>query len=224
MPEEITIPFTKIRIGRFLFLLISLMLVFTLRAFLEDFIRVTFLMDFFVSVVLFSGIYAASQKKHIFYISLILASPALIAQWSRYFMTLPSSFLVGKIFAGLFFAFMVIIILDYIFKEKVITADIIIGAICVYFLIGMMWASIFSILEILQPGSFQMPESMAPDQSNFIYHSFVTLTTLGYGDITPLTAPSRSMSVLEAITGQLYIAVLIARLVGIHIAQSMERE
>jgi voltage-gated potassium channel len=58
--------------------------------------------------------------------------------------------------------------------------------------------------------------------SHFSYYSFVTLTTLGYGDITPLTPVARSLSLLEAITGQLYIAILIARLVGIHIAQSMK--
>jgi hypothetical protein len=58
------------------------------------------------------------------------------------------------------------------------------------------------------------------DIINFVYYSFVTQTTLGYGDITPITAPARSLSLLEAVIGQLYVAVLIARLVGIHIAQS----
>jgi len=134
-----------------------------------------------------------------------------------------SFLLVGKIFACLFYVFMVIVILQYLFKEKVITVDMIVGAICVYFLIGMMWASIFSIIEILEPGSFQSPEGMASELSHFSYYSFVTLTTLGYGDITPITATARSLSLLEAITGQLYIAILIARFVGIHIAQSTNR-
>lgn len=220
MPNEFNIPFTQIRIGRFLFLLISLLLLFSLRPFLEGLMGVRLLMDSFVSMVLFSGSYAVSRKKHIFYVSLIIAFPALIAQWSSHVVAEPSFFLVGKIFAALFYAFMVIVILDYLFKEKVINADMIIGSICVYLLIGMMWSCIFSILEILQPGSFQMPESMGTELSHFAYYSFVTLTTLGYGDITPLTAPARSLSVLEAIMGQLYIAILVARLVGIHIAQS----
>lgn len=224
MPEEFNIPFTQVRIGRFLFLLISLLLILTLRPFLEVFIGINLLMDFFGSVILFSGIYAVSRKRHIFYISLIIALPALISQWSSHVVAVPSFLLVGKIFAGLFYAFMVIVILNYLFKEKEITADMIVGAICVYLLIGMMWAAIFSVLEILQPGSFKMPEIMGTEIRHFSYYSFVTLTTLGYGDITPLTAPSRSLSILEAIMGQLYVAILIARLVGIHIAQSTEKD
>jgi hypothetical protein len=180
-------------------------------------------MNIFVSAILMSGIYAASQKKHVFYIALIIASPALIISWAGYFVSGHSFILVGKIFAAIFYVFMVIVILNYLFKEKVITADMIIGAICVYFLIGMMWASIFSIIEILEPGSFQTPEGMAGELSHFSYYSFVTLTTLGYGDITPITAIARSLSLLEAITGQLYIAILVARFVGIHIAQSTNR-
>jgi len=223
MPDELRIPFTQIRIGRFLFLLISMLLLFVLRPFLEGFIGIKFLMDLFFSVILFSGIYAVSGKKHILYIALIIASPALVIQWSGYLVTVHSSLLVGKIFAALFYVFMVIVILDYLFKEKVITPDMIMGAVCVYLLLGIMWATVFSIIEILQPGSFQIPESMASELSYFSYYSFVTLTTLGYGDITPITAPARSLSLLEAIMGQLYIAVLIARLVGIHVAQTLNR-
>jgi len=60
--------------------------------------------------------------------------------------------------------------------------------------------------------------------SHFAYYSFVTLTTLGFGDITPVSDPARSLSLLEAIVGQLYLAVLVARLVGIHISQLTYRE
>jgi hypothetical protein len=222
MPNEIKIPFTRIHIGRYLFLLISILLLFSLRPLLEGHMGDSLLMNIFVSAILMSGIYAASQKKHVFYVSLIIASPALIISWAGYFVSFHSFILVGKIFAGLFYIFMIIVILNYLFKEKLITADMIIGAICVYLLLGMMWASMFSIIEILHPGSFNLPEGMASELSHFSYYSFVTLTTLGYGDITPLTPVARSLSLLEAITGQLYIAILIARLVGIHIAQSMK--
>ena len=98
----------------------------------------------------------------------------------------------------------------------------IMGAICVYFLIGLIWADVFFILETLQPGSFQIPPEQV-GQATLDYFSYVTLTTLGYGDITPISAPARSLSLLEAMMGQLYLAVLIARLVGIHIAQSHDK-
>jgi len=224
MPKEIRIPFTQLRIGRFLFLLISILLMFILRPFLEGFVGVSLLVDIFVSVVLLSGIYAVSQKKNVFYISLIIAAPALILSWARYFVTVSSFFLVGKIFAAVFYIFMVFIILNYLFNEKEITSDVIIGAICVYLLIGLMWASFFTILESVQPGSFKIPEGLGVGLSHFSYYSFVTITTLGYGDITPITAPARSLSLLAAIMGQLYLAILLARLVGIHISQSMQRK
>jgi hypothetical protein len=97
------------------------------------------------------------------------------------------------------------------------------GAICVYFLVGIVWALLYSTLEFFQPGSFQMPQgtvNQATSQATFTYYSYVTLTTLGYGEITPISGPARSFALLEAMMGQLYLAVLIARLVGIHIAQS----
>jgi len=222
MSSEIKIPFTRIHIGRYLFLLISILLMFGLRPLLEGLRANSLLVNLFFSAVLMSGVYAASPKRHVFYISLAIASPALIISWAGYIVSAHSFVFVGKVFAGLFYIFLIIVILKYIFKEKVITGDMIIGAICAYLLLGMMWASMFSIIEILQPGSFNLPEGMDSELSNFSYFSFVTLTTLGYGDITPLTATSRSLSLLEAVTGQLYIAILIARLVGIHIAQSMK--
>jgi hypothetical protein len=87
-----------------------------------------------------------------------------------------------------------------------------------------MWAFVFFLLEDLQPGSFQVGEGLTTDLRNFIYYSFVTQTTLGYGDITPVTPPARSLSVLNAIIGQLYVAILIARLVGIYIARTSKKQ
>jgi hypothetical protein len=116
-------------------------------------------------------------------------------------------------------AYTATIILFYLFREDTITGDMIMGAICAYFLMGLVWSFAYSTLEFFQPGSFQMPQG-AVNQATFTYYSYVTLTTLGYGEITPISAPARSFAILEAMMGQLYLAVLIARLVGIHIAQS----
>ena len=161
-------------------------------------------------------------------LALLLAFPTLIIHWANYFVEvnkLPLNLpLLGEIFSGLFFAFMVVVILGYIFKETQITTDTIAGAICAYFLIGLMWASIFAILESCQERSFQMPQNMQAASFSFKYYSFVTLTTLGYGDITPISNQARSLSLLEAITGQIYLATLVARLVAINIVQSMKKE
>ena len=96
----------------------------------------------------------------------------------------------------------------------------IVGAICIYLLLGVMWSIAYSGLEYLQPGSFNGLTELAMPAWNpdWIYFSFVTITTLGYGDITPLTQTARSLSFAEAIVGQFYIAVLVAGLVSAYIA------
>lgn len=96
----------------------------------------------------------------------------------------------------------------------------IVGAICIYLLLGVMWSIAYSALEYLQPGSFKGLTELATPTWNpdWIYFSFVTITTLGYGDITPLTQTARSLSFAEAIVGQFYIAVLVAGLVSAYIS------
>jgi hypothetical protein len=88
-----------------------------------------------------------------------------------------------------------------------------------------MWAFIYTVLENIHPGSFAISEGhIEAGRPLFIYYSFITITTLGYGDITPVTAPANSFALIEAVTGQIYLVVLVARLVGMHIAQSMDRK
>ncbi len=101
-----------------------------------------------------------------------------------------------------------------------ISLNRIVGAVCVYLLLGVMWSIAYSVLEYLQPGSFKGLTELASPAWNpdWIYFSFVTITTLGYGDITPLTQTARSLSFAEAIVGQFYIAVLVAGLVSAYIS------
>lgn len=101
-----------------------------------------------------------------------------------------------------------------------ISLNRIVGAVCVYLLLGVMWSIAYSVLEYLQPGSFKGLTELASTAWNpdWIYFSFVTITTLGYGDITPLTQTAKSLTFSEAIVGQFYIAVLVAGLVSAYIS------
>ncbi len=92
-------------------------------------------------------------------------------------------------------------------------------------LFGLCWGLLFALVEQLSPGSFNFPthELSADLLREFIYYSLVTLTTVGYGDITPVTPVAQGFSNLEAIVGQIYLVVLVARLVGLHVAQGMEK-
>jgi voltage-gated potassium channel len=101
--------------------------------------------------------------------------------------------------------------------------DRIIGAICVYVLIGLAWAKMYEALDGIVPGSFRFPADTAwatPGLLRYSYFSFVTLATLGYGDVSPVTVMAGTLAWLEAITGQLYVAITVARLVALSIADS----
>jgi len=102
-------------------------------------------------------------------------------------------------------------------------ADRIVGAVCVYVLLGLAWAKTYEALDGVAPGSFRFPADTAwaaPGLLRYIYFSFVTLATVGYGDVGPVTALAGTLAWMEAITGQLYLAVTVARLVALSIADS----
>ena len=101
-----------------------------------------------------------------------------------------------------------------------INANRLVGAICVYLMLGVIWALAYSLVELAVPGSFG---GVAAGQdagwdSEWLYFSFVTLTTLGYGDILPLSALARALAYMEAVTGQFYVAILVAGLVSAYIS------
>jgi hypothetical protein len=87
------------------------------------------------------------------------------------------------------------------------------GGIAAYPLLGVAWAEAFALLEALRPGSFSGAVGLAEGGRGWFYFSFVTLTTVGYGDILPVHPAARSLAMLEAVTGPLYNAILLARLV-----------
>jgi len=99
-----------------------------------------------------------------------------------------------------------------------LVGDRIVGAICVYVLIGLGWAGLYETLDSVIPGSFRFPADTAwvtPGSLRYRYFSFVTLATLGYGDVTPVTALAGTLASLESIAGQLYIGITVARLVAL---------
>ena len=100
--------------------------------------------------------------------------------------------------------------------------DRIVGAICVYLLIGLAWAKVYETLDAVAPGSFRFPTDAAwaaPGLPRYTYVSFVTLATVGYGDVTPTTALAGTLAWLEAVTGQLYLAITISRLVALSLTE-----
>jgi hypothetical protein len=109
--------------------------------------------------------------------------------------------------------------LAFIFKSEDVTIEVIYAAILVYLLMALMWSFVYVLLELINPASFNVALSLKQGSQMWsIYYSFVTITTLGYGDITPATDLASSFSILEAVVGQLYLVVVVARLVGMHVS------
>ena len=206
---------------RFFFVLVSLLSFLILSPLLKNFIGLSNLLNIFLSFVLISSIYAVSQKMHQRVIALLLALPLLLSTWINYYLESPVLSIIGTFSGILFFGFIVVIILSFVLKQAQVTLNVIYAAIVVYLSLAMMWGMIFILVELLQPGSITLGQT-GEGSFHFFYYSFVTITTLGYGDITPKSEIARSLALLEAVIGQIYLVVLVARLVGIHIAQSMK--
>jgi len=208
--------------NRFLFVLVAFLGFLILSPLFDNFFRLSLLLDIFLTIIFISVIYAVSQKRHYFLIGTLLILPLLLATWTKHLVVSPALSLIGTCSGILFFAFMVITIVSFVFKQTRVTLNVINASVVVYLLMAMMWAMLFILVEKVQPGAFSTIESQGEGTNfPFFYYSFVTITTLGYGDITPTTEIARSLALLEAVIGQIYLVVLVARLVGIHIAQSM---
>jgi hypothetical protein len=116
-----------------------------------------------------------------------------------------------------------VVVLSQVFRAGSVNRHRILGAIAAYLLIGLAWAEGYTALALFVPDAFATPGSHIADPEQWLYFSFVTLTTIGYGDITPISSLARSLAVLEALTGQLYPAILLARLVGLEVSSSEAR-
>ena len=130
-----------------------------------------------------------------------------------------------------FLGFVVFVIVRFIFVTDRVTANTICAAICVYLLLGVLWALALSVVEIAESDSFtaSQPEWEglqfgSKQSSDALYFSFVTLTTLGFGDITPSSPTAKMLVAMEAVVGQLFLTILVARLVGLHITQSTSEQ
>lgn len=157
-----------------------------------------------------------------------LGLPALISLWTLPLFASHVSRLVVFALTTSFLAFLTLIVLVAVLRNETVTADTIVGALCGYLLFGLTWGNAYALVALGSPDAFSVAPALAeaanwgsptsPITPLLQYYSFATLSTLGYGDITPLAPFARSLAVVEAMFGQLYVAVLVARLVGIHTA------
>jgi hypothetical protein len=182
------------------------------------------LLDVLSAIFLVAGVFTLGDDRRYRVASLILAGPAIVLGLVSHAFPLEVAgtiHLWGRLAAALFLGFTVIALVRSVVTARAVNWETISAALAGYLIIGVAWTDIYCVLELTSPGSFTVPSSSA-DQLNdateqqaiLEYFSFVTLATLGYGDVTPASRPARSLACLEAICGQLYLAVLVASLIG----------
>jgi hypothetical protein len=209
---------------RFFILFVSLLAMILVTPLVQGYVGIHIVWNIFLSAILLSGVHAVSGKKRNVYIASLLALPMLVSVWSEYFVKNNYVVIVGTLCGVVFFAYMIVNILLFIYKQDEVTVDLIVGAAVVYLLMAVMWTFIYRVVEIANPGSFTISATDIHERLRFTYFSLVTITTLGYGDIVPTTGLASSLATLEAVVGQLYLVTTVAWLVGVRVSQSTKRK
>jgi hypothetical protein len=185
--------------------------------------------DFLLTVVFLAALAVVYADRRLRVLTVLLGFPTVLGVWVGYALPgVPARPLeVGlHLSAAVFFALTVAAILRGVYRDPVVSADSVYGAFCGYLLAGLAFGHVYCLVETLSPGSFTGGADIADrlrdrDEQHFLltYFSLTTITTAGFGDVTPAKDPARALAMVEAITGQFYIAVLIAELIGKRLSQ-----
>ncbi|MDH3664453.1 MAG: ion channel [Alphaproteobacteria bacterium] len=207
----------SVRSFKYFWLLAALLLLLVLSPFVEGVAWAEPLFGVLFTCLLIAAVNAARTRRWHLIVAGSIASIWIMLRWPGSFLdSTPKGILLDVIIIALLYL-TIGIVLHRIIRVKETDFDLLCGAVSIYLLLGVTWAVTYRVIESLAPGSFALasPE-LAPTWTQFLYFSLTTLTTLGYGDITPMTPVAAIWSTLEAVAGTLYIALLIARLLSLY--------
>jgi len=201
-------------------LLIALALLFIAAPVVEDIKGGELIVPILFSLVLLAGVLAVADRKSVLVIALVLAVPAVGGRWINHFrpdLVPVAVFLVAGL---ILIIFVVAHLLRFILRAPSVTTEVLCASISAYLMLGLMWTMAYWLVDQLTPGgAFSFNTNLGTRSMNGFngfYFSFITLSTVGYGDITPVSRIARWLAAMEAMTGLLYVAVLIARLVALY--------
>jgi hypothetical protein len=204
-------------------LLIALALLFFFLPFGDDVEGGYLIVSILLTVVLISGIFATGLRGRGLIIPVLLALLAVAGRWITHLrpdLFPPAVFLVPGL---LLIAFVVVNLLRFILRAPIVDSEVLCASVSAYLLLGLAWTMAYWFVAEMTPNAFSFNTAAVAKESmegfNAVYFSFVTLSTVGYGDITPISKVARMLAALEAMTGLLYVAVLIARLVSVYSSQ-----
>jgi len=168
-------------------------------------------------IILVTAVAAVQRSRLFLGIAILLGLPALAFQVLATQSGTLRDFALSWGFNAAFYAFTIANLLGYVLRQGVMTADKLYGAVAAYLMIAIMSAFLHGVAQYFYPGAYAVHGvAQVLDLSEFIFFSFTVLTTAGFGDITPTLIQSRFLTLLEAVTGVMYVAILIARLTGVY--------
>lgn len=218
---SITSFFKRLNSAYYNYLLVFLALLFSFRPYHSGIVYIA-IWKLFFTLVFFMAIFNIKHHRGVKKAAIILAIPTLLFSWLELFF-LSKVFFIGNVLCTISFLGVCAtsILFDVILRAKV-TLETLRGVVCAYFMIAFVFGYIFYLTEYLVPGSFHLIDrdtsfiTYSRDLSQMMYFSFVTLLTIGFGDITPLKNFSQTFVVIEGIIGQFYVAILVARIVAVY--------
>jgi hypothetical protein len=203
---------------RYAYLLVTLLTLIVIHPFLAGERPRPGLSGALTLAIFLAALWAVAGERRIRIIALLLALPAIADNLLAVAVPRDRPFLLGIVFGILFSGFITAVIFRGVVTSAQVTRDALYGAITAYLMLGLTWAWSYGLVDQLWPGSFRSLTSADGHlvSSEYLFLSFVTLTSVGYGDIVPLGGHARSLAMLEAIAGQMYLAIFMARLVGLY--------
>jgi hypothetical protein len=215
--QTLAAAFQRVSLSSHLVFLIVLAVFIIATPFVGTLPRAELINSGLLTLVLASGLLVIQARRGTLVLATLLAVPGLVARWINYYQPELMPAFVHLVFGMLFLALVAVLFLRFILRAPRVTAQVLEAGISTYLVFGLLWTLAYVLVGRLTPEAFTFS---APGQSmnaaNAVYYSFVTLTTMGYGDILPVSRAARMLAVSEATTGVLYMSVLIARLVGMY--------
>jgi hypothetical protein len=199
--------------GLSVFLVLLLVVIFVLPPVAFPGAGPSLLADVAFAMLLVAGVRALSDRGAARLLLLAAATVAVTMNLGSHIV--PISELGVRLSGLLSLALLLVVVLARTFRGGAVTFHRIQGAVAAYLVLGVLWAEAYGLVALLRPGAFSGSVDLGQGRHGWLYFSFVTLTTVGYGDIAPVHPAARSLAILEAVTGPLYLAVLLARLVAL---------
>ncbi len=207
-------------------LLFFLLLYIVGSPFLEPYPSLTVLSHISLSVAMFAAVYAVNRQNNQRSIAIALLLPLLVLYWLGIYDIIAFGRAGGHFLFTVYYGLLVYSFVFQISHARRVSTNVLYATFTLYLILGLFWGSLYTLLHQSSPGSFSgvLLENTQNASHNFNYFSFVTLTTLGYGDITPQTAGAAALCQMEAIVGQFYTAVVVAWLVGMHVSNKHDKD